>query len=56
LPATVVPGQNEGPSWDVEKATNDIKSMKIKARSAKHSKKLLKRHKRPLMSAMVWLL
>ena len=34
-PATPVPGQNEGPAWDVEKATNDIKSMKIKARSAK---------------------
>ena len=34
-PVTPVPGQNEGASWDVEKATNDIKSMKIKARSAK---------------------
>ena len=34
-PVTHVPGQNEGTSWDVEKATNDIKSMKIKARSAK---------------------
>ena len=34
-PANQVPGQNEGASWDVEKATNDIKSMKIKARSAK---------------------
>ena len=34
-PVTPVPGQNEGPSWDIEKVTNDIKSMKIKARSAK---------------------
>lgn len=34
-PVTNVPGQNEGAAWDVEKATNDIKSMKIKARSAK---------------------
>lgn len=37
-PATNVPGQNGGPAWDVEKATNDIKSMKIKARSAKSFK------------------
>lgn len=36
---TSVPGQNEGNSgWDVEKITNDIKSMKIKARSAKNFK------------------
>jgi dihydrofolate synthase/folylpolyglutamate synthase len=34
-PVTPVPGQHAGASWDVEKATNDIKSMKIKARSAK---------------------
>ncbi len=34
-PASPVAGQNEGAAWDVEKATNDIKSMKIKARSAK---------------------
>jgi folylpolyglutamate synthase/dihydropteroate synthase len=34
-PVSPLPGQNPGPSWDVEKATNDIKSMKIKARSAK---------------------
>lgn len=37
-PVTPVPGQKDGQSWDVEKATNDIKSMKIKARSAKNFK------------------
>ncbi|KIX85568.1 hypothetical protein KG892_01960 [Vermiphilus pyriformis] len=29
-----IPGLDENPAWDVEKVTNDIKSMKIKARSA----------------------
>ncbi len=33
-PVETMPGHNGGPSWDVEKITNDIKSMKIKARSA----------------------
>ncbi len=37
-PVATVPGQNEGPSWDIEQATNNIKSMKIKARSAKSFK------------------
>lgn len=37
-PVNQVPGQHEGSSLDVEKATNDIKSMKIKARSAKNFK------------------
>ncbi len=37
-PVSEIPGQNEGSSWDVEQATNDIKSMKIKARSAKSFK------------------
>lgn len=34
-PVSNVPGQNSGSSWDVEQVTNAIKSMKIKARSAK---------------------
>lgn len=31
-----LPGVNEEKSWDVEKVTNDVKSMKIKARNAKN--------------------
>lgn len=31
-----LPGVNEENSWDVEKVTNDVKSMKIKARHAKN--------------------
>lgn len=30
-----LPGLNEEESWDIEKVTNDVKSMKIKARSCK---------------------
>ncbi len=33
-PTTPIPGQSNAPSWDPEKVSNDIKSMKIKARSA----------------------
>ncbi|MCL4229406.1 hypothetical protein KJZ61_01800 [Candidatus Dependentiae bacterium] len=33
-PVETMPGHTGGTSWDVEKVTNDIKSMKIKARSA----------------------
>jgi len=34
-PSELQPGHNGAESWDVEKITNEIKSMKIKARSAK---------------------
>ena len=37
-PTTNVPGHATGNSWDAEKVSNDIKSMKIKARSAKNFK------------------
>jgi len=37
-PANTQPGQKGGKSWDVEKITNDIKSMKIKAKSSKSFK------------------
>jgi len=37
-PTTAQPGHEGGKSWDVEKITNDIKSMKIKARSSKNFK------------------
>lgn len=33
-PVSAVPGHNGGASWDTEKVTNDIKSMKIKAKAA----------------------
>lgn len=33
--ADQLPGEAGGKSWDIEKITNDLKSMKIKARSAK---------------------
>jgi len=36
--AQAIPGQTEGASWDVEKVTNDMRSMKIKVRSAKSFK------------------
>lgn len=35
-PTDSIPGQQGGKSWDVEKMTNDLKSMKIKARSCKN--------------------
>ena len=35
---TNIPGHATGNSWDAEKVSNDIKSMKIKARSAKNFK------------------
>ena len=37
-PGNTNAGQKAGASWDVEKVTNDIKSMKIKARAAKSFK------------------
>lgn len=37
-PVEHVPGHTDVGTWDVEKATNDIKSMKIKAKSAKNFK------------------
>lgn len=37
-PVENVPGHKGGASWDVEKITNDIKSMKIKARSSSNFK------------------
>ena len=37
-PVAPTPGQLNATTWDVEKVTNDIKSMKIKARSAKSFK------------------
>jgi dihydrofolate synthase/folylpolyglutamate synthase len=37
-PVEKVPGHKGGTSWDVEKITNDIKSMKIKARSCANFK------------------
>ncbi len=37
-PVDAAPGQKGATSWDVEKLTNDIKSMKIKAKSAKNFK------------------
>lgn len=37
-PAQALPGQTQAPSWDVEKITNEIKTMKIKARSSKNLK------------------
>lgn len=37
-PVETVPGQSGGASWDEEQVTNDIKGMKIKARSAKNFK------------------
>ncbi len=37
-PVTKVPGQGGSSSWNVEQITNDIKSMKIKAKSAKSFK------------------
>jgi len=37
-PTQAVAGQNGGQSWDVEKVTNEIKGMKIKAKSAKSFK------------------
>lgn len=37
-PVNAQPGQQGDASWDIEKITNDIKSMKIKARSAKDFK------------------
>ncbi len=37
-PITPVPGHQVSTSWDVEKVTNSIKSMKIKAKSAKSFK------------------
>ncbi|CAN5192734.1 folylpolyglutamate synthase/dihydrofolate synthase family protein [soil metagenome] len=37
-PVAPAPGQLNATTWDVEKVTNDIKSMKIKARSAKSFK------------------
>lgn len=37
-PVEHVPGHTDLGTWDVEKATNDIKSMKIKAKSAKNFK------------------
>ena len=55
-PVTPVPGQQDSTSWDVEKVTNDIKSMKIKARQQKPLKKPLKLQKKQLMNAMAWLL
>jgi folylpolyglutamate synthase/dihydropteroate synthase len=33
-----MPGHKGGKSWNVEKITNDIKSMKIKAKSCKNFK------------------
>lgn len=40
-PVKPLPGQNQSVSWDIEKMTNEIKSMKIKARSAKNLKEAL---------------
>ncbi len=37
-PTEPIPGQHAGASWDPEKISNDIKSMKIKAKSAKSFK------------------
>lgn len=37
-PIQAVPGQLGGQSWDVEKITNEIKTMKIKARGSKNLK------------------
>ncbi len=37
-PVESVPGQNGGQPWDVEKVTNDTKSMKIKAKACKSFK------------------
>lgn len=37
-PIAPIPGDTSAHAWDVEKVTNDIKSMKIKARSAKNFK------------------
>jgi dihydrofolate synthase/folylpolyglutamate synthase len=37
-PVARIPGQRADDSWDVEKITNDLKSLKIKARSAKNFK------------------
>ncbi|HZW60697.1 MAG TPA: hypothetical protein VFF04_00565 [Candidatus Babeliales bacterium] len=37
-PVEQVPGQEGSTSWDVEKVTNDTKSMKIKAKAAKNFK------------------
>lgn len=37
-PAEQIPGQSSSPSWHVENVCNDIKSMKIKAKSAKSFK------------------
>ncbi len=34
-PSSSIPGHTDTPSWDSEKVCNDIKSMKIKAKSAK---------------------
>ncbi len=40
-PVAPIPGDTDSTSWDVEKVTNDIKSMKIKARSAKNFKEAM---------------
>ena len=37
-PSSSIPGHTNTPSWDAEKVCNDIKSMKIKAKSAKSFK------------------
>ena len=37
-PATHIPGHQDNESWNAEKITNDIKSMKIKAKTAKNFK------------------
>ncbi len=37
-PTTAIPGHRDTPSWDPEKVSNDIKSMKIKAKSAQSFK------------------
>lgn len=37
-PVNPIPGNHEGESWNAEKITNDIKSMKIKAKAAKNFK------------------
>ena len=48
-----MPGHKVAQSWDVEKITNDIKSMKIKARSSKNFKEAFEAAQKALMNVMV---
>ena len=47
-----VPGVNEEESWDIEQVTNDVKSMKIKARACKNFEEAFELQKKQLMNDM----